>query len=114
VEHTGGAGERPVNAMDNALRKALEKFYPGGLGSEAARLQGSRHPAERDGSRTVLIQSGQRKPAGAPWASRTTSIEASWQALVDSFRYKLWRTRVESPGSPGSSGGKGRDISSFP
>jgi len=20
-------------------------------------------------------------------------IEASWQALVDSFRYKLWRTR---------------------
>jgi 2-isopropylmalate synthase len=27
-EHTAAEGEGPVNALDNALRKALEKFYP--------------------------------------------------------------------------------------
>ncbi|MCL2103019.1 MAG: citramalate synthase, partial [Syntrophorhabdaceae bacterium] len=28
VEHTAAMGNGPINAMDNALRKALEKFYP--------------------------------------------------------------------------------------
>ena len=28
VEHTAAEGNGPVNALDNALRKALEKFYP--------------------------------------------------------------------------------------
>src|SRR5690606_21530415 len=28
VEHTAAVGHGPVNAMDNALRKALEHFYP--------------------------------------------------------------------------------------
>ena len=28
VEHTAAAGAGPVNALDHALRKALEKFYP--------------------------------------------------------------------------------------
>ncbi|RPI99717.1 MAG: citramalate synthase, partial [Deltaproteobacteria bacterium] len=28
VEHTAAVGDGPVNALDNAIRKALEKFYP--------------------------------------------------------------------------------------
>ena len=28
IEHTAAVGRGPVNALDNALRKALEKFYP--------------------------------------------------------------------------------------
>jgi len=28
TEHTAAAGQGPVNALDNALRKALQKFYP--------------------------------------------------------------------------------------
>ncbi len=28
IEHTAAMGNGPVNALDNALRKALEKFYP--------------------------------------------------------------------------------------
>jgi 2-isopropylmalate synthase len=28
VEHTASCGKGPVNALDKALRKALEKFYP--------------------------------------------------------------------------------------
>jgi 2-isopropylmalate synthase len=28
VEHTAATGVGPVNALDSALRKALEKFYP--------------------------------------------------------------------------------------
>src|SRR5204862_7997898 len=29
LEHTAAAGNGPVNALDHALRKALEEFYPG-------------------------------------------------------------------------------------
>jgi len=28
IEHTASIGNGPVNALDIALRKALEKFYP--------------------------------------------------------------------------------------
>ena len=28
LEHTAAAGNGPVNALDHALRKALEEFYP--------------------------------------------------------------------------------------
>jgi len=28
IEHTAGEGDGPVNALDNALRKALTRFYP--------------------------------------------------------------------------------------
>ena len=28
VEHTAAEGDGPVNALDKALRKALERFYP--------------------------------------------------------------------------------------
>lgn len=28
VMHTAAEGDGPVNALDNALRKALEQFYP--------------------------------------------------------------------------------------
>src|SRR4030065_1786244 len=28
IEHTAATGNGPVNALDNALRKALDKFYP--------------------------------------------------------------------------------------
>jgi len=94
VEHTAALGNGPVNAMDNALRKALEKFYP--EVSEVKLLDYKVRVIQQSGTGSsvrVLIQSGDKE---ANWGTVGVShniIEASWQALVDSIRYKLWRTR---------------------
>jgi 2-isopropylmalate synthase len=92
-EHTASMGNGPVNAMDNALRKALEKFYP-----EIAevRLLDYKVRVIRSGgtgsSVRVLIQSGDGESVWGTVGVATNIIEASWKALVDSFRYKLLKS----------------------
>ena len=91
VEHTAAVGNGPVNALDNALRKALEKLYPElkevKLLDYKVRILSTK---DGTGARTrVLIESwdGQSK-----WGTVGVSeniIQASWQALVDSIDYKL-------------------------
>jgi 2-isopropylmalate synthase len=91
VEHTAAVGNGPVNALDNALRKALEKFYPE-LKEVNLLDYKVRILSTKDGTRAqtrVLIESwdGQSK-----WGTVGVSeniIQASWQALVDSIDYKL-------------------------
>ncbi|MFA5430948.1 MAG: citramalate synthase [Candidatus Omnitrophota bacterium] len=94
-EHTAAEGDGPVNALDNALRKALQDFYP-----NLARMHLSdfkvRVLNEKDGTAAkvrVLIQS---QDAGDTWNTIGVSeniIEASWQALSDSVEYKLLKDR---------------------
>jgi 2-isopropylmalate synthase len=95
VEHTAATGQGPVNALDNALRKALEKFYPE---LKKVRLQDYKVRVLTAGKGTsakvrVLIESGDD---AARWGTVGVSeniIEASWQALVDSIEYKLLREK---------------------
>ena len=47
VEHTVSEGDGPVNALDGALRKALERHYPRLRRDAARRLQGPRHQRPR-------------------------------------------------------------------
>lgn len=91
--HTAALGNGPVNALDNALRKALKRFYPQ-LGEVElldykVRVLASEHGT---GARVrVLIESGD---AAGRWGTVGVSydiIEASWQALVDSITYKLMK-----------------------
>jgi len=102
AEHTAALGNGPVNAMDNALRKALEKFYP--EVAEVKLLDYKVRVIRQGGTGSsvrVLIQSGD---GDAIWGTVGVShniIEASWQALVDSIRYKLWRTRLADSGEQG-------------
>jgi 2-isopropylmalate synthase len=94
VEHTAALGNGPVNAMDNALRKALEKFYP--EVSEVKLLDYKVRVIQQSGTGSsvrVLIQSGDKEASWGTVGVSHNIIEASWQALVDSIRYKLWRTR---------------------
>jgi 2-isopropylmalate synthase len=92
VEHTAALGSGPVNAIDNALRKALEKFYPQlkemQLTDYKVRvLPGSQGTAAHV---RVLIES---QDANNSWRTVGVShdiIEASWQALVDSINYKMY------------------------
>jgi len=91
LEHTAAEGDGPVNALDGALRKALEKFYPKisqmRLTDFKVRvLDGKEGTAAKV---RVLIES---QDAGEDWTTIGVSeniIEASWQALADSMEYKL-------------------------
>jgi 2-isopropylmalate synthase len=91
VEHTAAEGNGPVNALDNALRKALEKFYPGlaevRLIDYKVRVLSAQ---EGTGANTrVLIESWDGKTRWGTVGVSENIIQASWQALVDSIDYKL-------------------------
>jgi len=102
LEHTAAMGNGPVNAMDHALRKALEKFYP-----ELAEVKLLDYKVRvisgggTGSSVRVLIQSGDKDETWGTVGVSQNIIEASWQALVDSIRYKLWRTRRADSGERG-------------
>jgi len=95
VEHTAATGQGPVNALDNALRKALEKFYPE---LKKVRLQDYKVRVLTAGKGTsakvrVLVESGDDKARWGTVGVSENIIEASWQALVDSIEYKLLREK---------------------
>jgi 2-isopropylmalate synthase len=93
MEHAAAMGNGPVNALDQALRRALTKFYPGLKDVELLDYK-VRVLSSGEGTAAsvrVLIESGDGK---AHWGTVGVShnvIEASWQALVDSIDYKLYK-----------------------
>lgn len=91
LEIAGAEGNGPVNALDNALRKALEKFYPALKETKLLDFK-VRILDERKGTEAktrVLIESGDYKSKWGTVGVSENIIEASWQALVDSIDYKL-------------------------
>ncbi len=99
VEQTAAAGDGPVNAIDNALRSALETFYPELrevrlLDYKVRVLAGSQGTASRV---RVLIESGDQKRTWGTVGVSENIIEASWQALADSIEYKLLRVPAREP-----------------
>jgi len=93
VEHTIAEGHGPVNALDQALRAALMKFFP--------RLQSIRladykvrilNGASGTSARTrVLIESTDGKEEWGTVGVHENIIEASLLALIDSLEYSLLR-----------------------
>jgi 2-isopropylmalate synthase len=91
VMHTAAEGNGPVNALDNALRKALVQFYPG---IECVKLidYKVRILEESTGTESqvrVLIESSDEVKQWRTVGSSANIIEASWIALVDSLEYWL-------------------------
>jgi len=91
TEHTAATGGGPVNALDSALRKALEKFYPELKEVKLLDYKVRVLTAGRGTSAKVrvLIESGDEKNRWGTVGVSENIIEASWQALVDSIEYKL-------------------------
>jgi 2-isopropylmalate synthase len=91
VEHAAAAGAGPVNALDHALRKALEKFYPQlrevKLLDYKVRVLSANRGTES--KVRVLIESGDHKDKWGTVGVSGNIIEASWQALADSIEFKL-------------------------
>ncbi len=84
-------GDGPVNALDGALRKALEQFFPSlkemHLTDYKVRVI---NPAAGTAARVrVVIESRDKTDMWGTVGASENLIEASWQALVDSVLYKL-------------------------
>lgn len=95
--HTAALGDGPVNALDNALRKALIRFYPKladmGLEDYKVRVLTSEHGT---GARVrVLIESSDSHNSWGTVGVSHDILEASWQALVDSITFKLMKDEQE-------------------
>lgn len=93
IEHTAAMGNGPVNALDQALRKALEKFYPT-LKSMSLVDFKVRILTGKDGTQAitrVLIESKDNTDTWGTVGVAPNIIDASYQALVDSIEYKLYK-----------------------
>ena len=93
IEHTAGEGDGPVNALDNALRRALTRFYPAiakvALTDFSVRIL---DPKEATAAKTrVIIESSDGKDTWSTVGVSENIIEASWEALVDGVEYKLFK-----------------------
>lgn len=91
MENTVGEGDGPVNALDQALRKALTKFYPS---LKDVRLTDFKVRVldAKEGTAAkvrVLIESRDDKATWGTVGVSENILEASWEALVDSIDYKL-------------------------
>ncbi len=96
VRHEVAEGDGPVNALDAALRKALEAAYPNlakmHLVDYKVRVINPR-AATAAGVRVVIESRDEQDVWGTVGVSENI-IEASWMALVDSLEYKLCKGRV--------------------
>jgi len=84
-------GDGPVHALDLALRRALERFYPSLAGMRLTDYK-VRVLDSKDASGAtvrVLIESTDGEGAWTTVGVSTDIIEASYIALVDSIEYKL-------------------------
>jgi len=99
IEHVVAEGDGPVNALDNALRKALAVAYPNlaemQLVDYKVRVINS---AEGTAARVrVVIESRDHDDVWSTVGVSENVIEASWLALVDSVEYKLYKdTEIKS------------------
>ena len=88
---TVAEGNGPVNALDNALRKALGQFYPAIRDVHLTDYK-VRVLDEKDTTAAkvrVLIESTDFKDTWSTVGVSSNVIAASWEALVDSIRYAL-------------------------
>ena len=107
---TAADGNGPVNALDHALRKALDPFYPD---LRAVRLMDYKvrvvdgvdelHAGTGSVVR-VLIESTDGKTSWSTVGSSENIIEASWIALADSLEYWLTRSDAHPCPAPAANG----------
>ncbi len=97
-EHTAATGKGPVNALDNAMRKALEQFYPTlremHLIDFKVRVFAINDTGSYSGTASrvrVLLESADQHGQWMTVGVSYNIIEASRQALEDSLNYKLFK-----------------------
>lgn len=96
TEITAAEGDGPVHALDNALRRVLEGFYPVlsdvHLTDYKVRVL---EPQKATGAKVrVLIESSDETGSWTTVGVSTDVIDASWKALVESVVYKLMKEGI--------------------
>jgi 2-isopropylmalate synthase len=93
IMHTVSEGDGPVNALDGALRKALQLVFPNlaqmSLVDYKVRVVNAR--AGTAARVRVVIESRDQADVWGTVGVSENIIEASWLALIDSFEYKLFK-----------------------
>ncbi len=91
IIHTAAEGNGPVNALDAALRKALEDVFPAikevRLDDYKVRIVDSENGTAS--AVRVLIDTKNGTRRWSTVGASTNIIEASWRAITDSFEYAL-------------------------
>jgi 2-isopropylmalate synthase len=93
IRHEAGEGDGPVNALDNALRKALAPTYPA---LQQMRLVDYKvrviNSSEGTAAKVrVVIESADDQSVWSTIGVSENVIEASWLALVDAVEFKLFK-----------------------
>lgn len=92
LEHRVAEGDGPVNALDAALRKALADRYPSLAKMQLVDYKVRVVNSEAATAASVRVVIETRDEDGEVWGTVGVDeniIQASWNALVDSFEYKL-------------------------
>ncbi len=94
-EHTAAEGDGPVNALDEALRKALKPFFSvlekiSLIDYKVRVLPGDKLTGTASRVR-VFVESSDGESVWGTVGVSTNIIEASCEALVDSIEYKLMK-----------------------
>jgi 2-isopropylmalate synthase len=95
IEHTAADGDGPVNALDNALRKALGRFFPEikkiHLIDYKVRVLGEENGT---GAKVrVLVESSDGQDTWNTVGVSHNIIKASLQAISDSINYKIFHLK---------------------
>jgi len=100
VVHTAAEGDGPVNALDQALRKALLQFYPdlSAIKLIDYKVRILEETAGTAAQVRVLIESSDGRENWRTVGSSTNIIEASWLALADSIEYWLIKQAGKAKG----------------
>ncbi len=96
IVHTAADGSGPVNALDTAMRKALVPFYPQLAAVHLAdyKVRIIDEQSATAATTRVLIEAARGDERWATVGCSVNIIEASWQALVDSFELPLLREQA--------------------
>lgn len=94
VMHTVAEGNGPVNALDQALRKSLLRFYPSIAEVRLVdyKVRILEETVGTGAQVRVLIESTDGVDEWRTVGGSTNIIEASWLALADSLEYWLLKT----------------------
>ncbi len=127
VRHEVAEGDGPVNALDAALRKALNGSYPSlnDMRLVDYRVRVVNSEAGTAARIRVVIESADSQQIWGTVGVSENIIEASWMALVDAVEYKLHRDELGpsarhaqppiaqrhfTPGVPGPEHGRAPDV----
>jgi 2-isopropylmalate synthase len=97
VRHEVAEGDGPVNALDAALRKALNGRFPNLRGVQLVDYKVRVINSDAGTAAAVRVVIESRDEGGKTWGTvgvNENVIKASWDALVDSIEYKLCKDKA--------------------